>query len=331
MPDGTGLSKFEKAHPNRYLDTGICESHLMAMAAGMAKAGLRPLAAVYSTFTQRLFDQVWQEVTLNGLPVVLCMDRAGFVGSDGAVHHGFCDLAFLRPMPGAVLMAPSDEADLRRMLDLAFDLEAFVALRYPRDNVPAADYENVVADDLRDAAATLKLGQSRVLKAGGDAAILAYGTTVGGALAAAETLARDDGLDVEVVDARFCKPVDVAMLARVLTPGRPVVTVEDHALENGFGSAVLEQAVAAGLPTSGVVRLGHPADRLIPFSPRAATNSPRRASTPRASSGRCGSALDRPAGRPRRSPQAPRSRPASEQRDVAAVPVAGGLVGAEAR
>ena len=268
MPDGTGLSKFEKAHPSRYLDTGICESHLMAMAAGMAKAGLRPLAAVYSTFAQRLFDQVWQEVALNALPVVLCMDRAGFVGSDGAVHHGFCDLAFLRPMPGAVLMAPSDEADLRRMLGLAFDLETFVAVRYPRDDVPAADYETVVADDLRDDAATLELGRSRVLKTGDDATVLAYGVMSGEALKAAETLANDDGLDVEVVDARFCKPLDGDMLARVLVPGRAVVTVEDHAVENGFGSAVLEHAVAAGLPTSGVVRLGHPADRLIPFMSR---------------------------------------------------------------
>ena len=140
MPDGTGLSGFEKAHPDRYVDTGICESHLMAMAAGMAKSGLRPLAAVYSTFVQRCFDQIWQEVIYNEQPVVLAMDRAGFVGSDGAVHHGFCDLSFLRPMPNAVLMAPSDEADLRRMLDLAFELETFVALRYPRDVVPVVDY-----------------------------------------------------------------------------------------------------------------------------------------------------------------------------------------------
>jgi 1-deoxy-D-xylulose-5-phosphate synthase len=258
MPDGTGLSKFEKAHPTRYLDTGICESHLMAMAAGMAKSGLRPLAAIYSTFTQRAFDQVWQEVALNALPVVLCMDRAGFVGSDGAVHHGFADLAFLRPMPGSVLMAPSDEADLCRMLDLAFELETFAALRYPRDNVPVRDYD----------AAPLELGRSRSLRTGDDATIIAYGTMCGEALITAERLAAE-GIDVEVVDARFCKPLDGAMLARVLEKGSPVVTVEDHAIENGFGTAVVEHAVAAGLPVDRLRRLGHPADALIAFKGRA--------------------------------------------------------------
>ncbi len=137
MPDGTGLSKFEKVHPTRYIDTGICESHLTAMSAGMAKSGLRPIAAIYSTFIQRAFDQVWQEVILNHLPVVFCLDRAGFVGDDGAVHHGFMDLAFLRPMPGMVLMAPSDEAELNRALRLAVSLETASSIRYPRDNVPA--------------------------------------------------------------------------------------------------------------------------------------------------------------------------------------------------
>ncbi len=269
MPDGTGLSKFQKVHPNRYLDTGICESHLMAMAAGMAKSGLRPLAAIYSTFTQRCFDQVWQEVALNAMPVVLVMDRAGYVGSDGAVHHGFCDQAFLRPMPNAVLMAPSDEADMRRMLDLAFELETFVALRYPRDDVPAADYETIVAEDLIEQSRSIALGQSRVLRSGVDGTIIAYGTLAADALIASETLANEDGLDIEVVDARFCKPLDGAMLDRILVAGRPVVTVEDHALENGFGTAILEHAVSAGLPTKHIIRLGHPVDRMIPFMGRA--------------------------------------------------------------
>ena len=270
MPDGTGLSKFEKELPDRFIDTGICESHLMAMAAGMAKSGLKPLAAIYSTFTQRAFDQVWQEVSLNALPVVLGMDRAGYVGSDGAVHHGFCDQAFLRPMPGAILMAPSDEADLKRMLALAFELETFVALRYPRDNVPAGDYETVVADDLIDQAKTIALGKSRVLRTGTDATVLAYGSLASEALAAAETLSAEDGLDVEVIDARFCKPLDADMLARVLDADHPVVTVEDHSLENGFGTAVLEHAQQRGLPTAQITRLGHPADRMIPFMSRSA-------------------------------------------------------------
>src|SRR5204863_9630997 len=154
MPDGTGLSKFEPVFPDRYFDTGICESHLSGMAAGMAKAGLRPFAAVYSTFTQRAFDQIWQEIVLNGQPVCFCMDRAGYVGDDGAVHHGFCDQAFLRPLPGIVLMAPCDEKELNRCLRLALSLETASALRYPRDNVPTVPFEDEVAPSLRTQAAT---------------------------------------------------------------------------------------------------------------------------------------------------------------------------------
>src|SRR5688572_30569438 len=168
MPDGTGLSKYEKEHPTRYLDTGICESHLTAMAAGMCKSGLRPVAAIYSTFIQRAFDQVWQEVVLNKQPVVFAMDRAGYVGDDGAVHHGFCDQAFLRPMPGMVLMAPSDESELNRCLRLALTLETPSALRCPRDNVPACDFETVIDEPLRAAAAEeWTVGKSRVLREGG--------------------------------------------------------------------------------------------------------------------------------------------------------------------
>ncbi|MDB5174801.1 MAG: dxs, partial [Phycisphaerales bacterium] len=154
MPDGTGLSKFEKSHPDRFIDTGICESHLAGMAAGMSKSGLRPFAAVYSTFTQRCYDQIWQEVVLNKQPVVFCMDRAGFVGDDGAVHHGFMDQAFLRPLPGIVLMAPSDEAELNRSLRLALALETASALRYPRDNVPTKNFDEVIDAGLRAAAAS---------------------------------------------------------------------------------------------------------------------------------------------------------------------------------
>ena len=206
---------------------------------------------------------------LNAQPVILAMDRAGYVGSDGAVHHGFMDQSFLRPMPGMVLMAPGDEADLKRMLSLALDLECPVALRYPRDNVPAVDYENSVAADLADAAMEIALGQSRTLKTSDDAAILVYGSLAEEAMKAAETLALEDGLDVAVVDARFCKPLDTDMLAREFRPGRTVVTLEDHSLQNGFGTAVLEHAVSAGLPTGGLIRLGHP-DRLIEFKARSA-------------------------------------------------------------
>jgi len=267
MPDGTGLSKFEKELPDRYYDTGICESHLTGMAAGMCKAGMRPFAAIYSTFIQRAFDQIWQEVALNGLPVVFCMDRAGFVGDDGAVHHGFMDQAFLRPMPGMVLMAPSDEAELRRCLKFAASLDTPGALRYPRDNVPAVSFEEAIEPDLREAAATdWQIGKSRTLKEGTDATLIAYGALVSQAMQAAAEL-EAEGVSVAVIDARFCKPVDGEMLNRVLRSGNAVVTIEDHSLQNGFGSAVLEYAVAHNLPTGNITRLGMP-DRLIAHATR---------------------------------------------------------------
>jgi 1-deoxy-D-xylulose-5-phosphate synthase len=267
MPDGTGLSKYEKEFPTRYLDTGICESHLTAMAAGMCKSGLRPFAAIYSTFTQRCFDQIWQEVVLNNQPVCFAMDRAGYVGDDGAVHHGFCDQAFLRPLPGMVLMAPSDEAELNRSLRLALSLETASALRYPRDQVPACDFETVIDEPLRPAASQeWTVGKSRTLREGSDATILSYGALTLNAMVAAEELTAE-GLSVSVIDARFCKPLDGEMLARTLRPGHPVLTLEDHALPNGFGSAVLEYAVAHNLPTEHVTRLGMP-DRLIAHATR---------------------------------------------------------------
>lgn len=268
MPDGTGLSRFEKEFPERFLDTGICESHLVGMAAGMAKAGLRPLAAIYSTFTQRAFDQIWQEVALNGLPVVFCMDRAGFVGEDGAVHHGFMDQAFLRPMPGMVLMAPSDEAELKRCLRLALELGCPCALRYPRDNVPQPDVEQIIAPPLRSAAAApWRLGRARILREGKDATVLVYGALTAAALAAAVEL-EEEGLSVGVVDARFCKPLDGELIGRLLGGGRPLITVEDHSLQNGFGSAVLECAALRGLPIAQITRLGMP-DRLVGHATRA--------------------------------------------------------------
>ncbi|CAN5414249.1 1-deoxy-D-xylulose-5-phosphate synthase [soil metagenome] len=281
MPDGTGLSKFETVFPDRYIDTGICESHLTAMAAGMAKSGQRPFAAVYSTFIQRGFDQIWQEVALNKLPVVFCLDRAGYVGDDGAVHHGFCDLAFLRPMPGMVLMAPSDERELGRSLRLALSLDHASAIRYPRDSVPACNFEDVIAPDLKAQAATeWQVGRSRTLRTGHDATLIVYGALTESALAAAQLLAAE-GVEVEVIDARFCKPIDGDMLARVLAgqinhagdtlanfAPRPVLTIEDHTLQNGFGTAVLEYAVSHQLSTNTITRLGMP-DRLIAHATRA--------------------------------------------------------------
>jgi 1-deoxy-D-xylulose-5-phosphate synthase len=267
MPDGTGLSKFETIFPDRYFDTGICESHLTGMAAGMAKTGLRPFAAVYSTFTQRAFDQIWQEVVLNGQPVCFCMDRAGFVGDDGAVHHGFCDQSFLRPLPGIVLMAPSDEAELNRSLRLALAAGTATAIRYPRDNVPACNFEDMIDVSLRGAAKQEWVaGKSRTLREGTDATIVSYGALTQHAMTAAEQLGAE-GISVGVVDARFCKPLDGEMLERVLRPGHAVLTLEDHSLQNGFGTAVLEYAGTHDLSVTDLTRLGMP-DRLIGHATR---------------------------------------------------------------
>jgi 1-deoxy-D-xylulose-5-phosphate synthase len=228
------------------------------MAAGMARAGMRPVCAIYSTFLQRAFDQAFQEVSLQELPVIFCMDRAGLVGSDGAVHHGFLDIAYLRGLPGMVLMAPGDEPEILAALRLATSIQQPCGIRYPRDNVP---------DALAVECPPFEMGKSRLLRDGPDAAILAYGATCSYALAAADELARD-GIRARVVNARFAKPIDGDMV-RAALDGRPVVTVEDHSVTAGFGSAVLETAQELGLPIERLVRLGMPADRFIAHGSRA--------------------------------------------------------------
>ena len=256
MPDGTGMIKLKKPFPDRYIDTGICESHAATIAAGMCKGGLRPVVAIYSTFLQRAFDQIFQEVCLQGLPVVFASDRAGLVGDDGAVHHGFCDLAFLKSQPGIVLMAPSDELDLIGALDFAVASDSPSALRYPRDNCPAEPLGPAIPW-----AITKTGGTSRTLREGTDATIIAYGALAMQALTAAKAL-ENEGLSAGVVDARFCKPLDRAMLDRVFAAGKPILTLEDHAIINGFGTAVLEYAQQERHDARLVTRLGLP-DRFI--------------------------------------------------------------------
>ena len=244
-------------HPDRYRDCGIAESCTVDMAAGMAKAGLRPVVAIYSTFLQRAFDQVFQEVVLQGLPVVFCLDRAGLVGGDGPVHHGFLDIAFLRGFPRMVLMAPMDEQELDQTLEFALSIDQPSAIRYPRDNVP-------VQTPRGDA---FQLGVSRTLRNGDDGTILAYGACAVAATEAADLLAVE-GIEVTVVNARFAKPVDSEMVRRAVESGRPVVTVEDHSITGGFGTAVLERASEMGLVLRSFQRLGIPADRFIAHGSR---------------------------------------------------------------
>lgn len=262
MPDGTGLARVMPEFPERVWDTGICESHAMDMLAGCAKTGLRPFFAVYSTFLQRAFDQAFQEVALQGLPVRLCLDRAGLVGGDGAVHHGFCDIALLRTLPRAVLTAAIDEPSLKAALEFmrTYD-DALSAVRYPRDNVSDRFFDQTCPP--------FELGKARLLQRTGpgegapDVAVLAFGVP---ALAACEAAEDVSDLTVDVYDARFAKPVDEELITTLVANGTPIVTVEEHSVVGGFGSAVLDAAAAAG--GGSVTRLGLP-DRWIMQGARA--------------------------------------------------------------
>ena len=240
MPSGTGLSDFAERFPTRFHDVGICEQHAVAMAAGMAKGGLRPVAAIYSTFLQRAYDQVFQEVALQSLPVVFCLDRAGLVGQDGPTHNGVFDLAYLRTLPNFVLAAPRDASDLARMLEMALRHDAGpVALRWPRADCPTN--EGIPAAERRD----LRPGTAEVLREGDELVVWALGALVQQALEGADLLAAR-GLSIGVVDARFAKPLDEELLGQHLRRYRHVLTLEEHQRAGGFGAAVLE--VASRLP-----------------------------------------------------------------------------------
>ncbi len=277
MPDGTGVNKLLAAYPERSFDTGICESHALDMMAGLAKTGWKPFFAVYATFLQRAFDQAFQEASLQGLPVRLLLDRAGLVGGDGAVHHGFCDTALLRVLPGAAIMGAIDEPSLKGAIEFmrTYD-EGLSSVRYPRDNVSPRLIE-------RDCPA-FELGKARYIGGTGvppvgpggtgvppvigrqpdasatapdcDVAVLAFGTPAIDSLTAADSLAGE--YRVAVYDARFAKPVDTALIRTLLERATPIVTVEDHSVIGGFGSAVLEAAQAMNLDSSRIVRLGLP-------------------------------------------------------------------------
>ncbi|MHA7812986.1 MAG: 1-deoxy-D-xylulose-5-phosphate synthase [Phycisphaerales bacterium] len=255
MADGTGVVRAIEQHPERSFDTGICESHAMDMMAGMAKCGLKPFFAVYSTFLQRAFDQAFQESALQGLPVRLCLDRAGLVGGDGAVHHGFCDVAILRTLPDAVLTAAIDESSLKASLEFMRTWEGGLSsVRYPRDDV----------DTRFGDAPAFEIGKARLLTPEHedldtqrpDVAVLAFGTPVMQAADAIEQLG--DEYNIALYDARFAKPIDTGLLRSLIEREIPILTIEDHSVVGGFGSAVLEAAQSIGLDTSRIVRHGIP-------------------------------------------------------------------------
>ncbi len=258
MPDGTGAVKFREKYPDRCIDVGISESHAVAAAAGMAKAGLRPVVAIYSTFLQRAFDQTFHEVSLQKLPVVFCLDRAGLVGSDGPTHHGTMDISFLRVLPGFVLLSPADAAEMSAAMDFALGCDCPTAIRYPREEVPP---------ELPGRCPPFELGRARTIREGEDAIFLAYGAVVARAVEAAELLQEREGLDVAVINARFAKPLDAVAITGAINSARPVVVCEDHCVAGGFGSAVMELAAQRGLNTDRVRLVGVP-DRYVAHAPR---------------------------------------------------------------
>jgi len=239
MCDGTGLPEFRKRMPERFYDVGIAESAAVDIAAGLARAGARPVVCIYSTFLQRSFDQIFQEVALQNLPVVFCVDRAGLVGADGPTHHGLMDIGFLRMLPNMVLTAPADQIEVRLALEFALAQDKPVVIRYPRDLVPPQKFVRAACSE------PFRLGKSVVVRRakGASIAIVSYGSVLTEALKAAGLLAQE-GLPADVINARFAAPIDQTIIA-LLGQGKGIITVEDHNLACGFGSAVLELAAAS--------------------------------------------------------------------------------------
>jgi 1-deoxy-D-xylulose-5-phosphate synthase len=247
MPDGTKLSKFAKKHPERYFDVGIAEAHAVCFAAGASTAGLKPVVAIYSTFMQRAYDQVVHDVVIQNLPVVFCMDRAGVAADDGPTHMGLYDIAYMRTLPNMTIMAPRIEDELGPMLEHALSLNAPVAIRYPRGNSTGKHLEPP---------APIVHGRAEVLRRGEGVAVLALGNTVDVALDAYDLL-EADGPRPTVVNMRFVRPLDEALLLELAQTHSRFITLEEHALAGGFGSAVVEFASDRNLGVT-IERIGVP-------------------------------------------------------------------------
>ncbi len=231
MPEGTGLSLFAERYPERFFDVGIAEQHALTFAAGLAKEGFVPVTAIYSTFLQRAYDEVFHDVCLQDLPVVIAMDRAGIVGQDGATHHGLFDISYLRHMPNMILSAPKDEEELRQLLYSSVNYNHPSAVRYPRGTC--------VGVDMSAPLTLIPPGEAEVLKVGSDVVLIALGTMVRPAMEAAVKLDAA-GIKAGVINARFVKPLDERLIIEAASAYGAVVTLEENALQGGFGSAVLE-------------------------------------------------------------------------------------------
>lgn len=231
MPDGTGLADFAEKFPKRFFDVGITESHAVTFAAGLAKGGMKPVVAIYSTFLQRSYDQLIHDVALQKLPVIFCLDRAGLVGKDGPTHHGMFDISYMRSLPGFVVMAPKDGPELEHMLESALDWDKPVAIRYPR-----AEARQLVG---ASSCTSMEIGKAEFLRKGDDVVILAVGSMVNTTLMASEVMSKK-GVEATVVNARFIKPIDKGMLEEIAKTSKKIFTVEEGVATGGFGSAVLE-------------------------------------------------------------------------------------------
>jgi 1-deoxy-D-xylulose-5-phosphate synthase len=249
MQGGTGLENFARLYPERFFDVGIAEQHAVTLAAGMAVGGYHPVVAVYSTFLQRAYDQILHDVCLQKLPVTFAVDRAGIVGDDGATHQGLFDIAYLRPLPGMVVMAPKDENELQHMLAAAVRHPGPSAVRYPRGVGVGSEMDH----DFK----TIPIGKAEVLREGKDVTLLALGSMVCLAEKAAQDLA-GLGIKSTVVNARFVKPLDRELILHFAERTGRIITIEEHVLQGGFGSAVLELLHDAGLNNTRVRCAGIP-------------------------------------------------------------------------
>ncbi len=259
MQSGTGLEEFSRQFPDRFYDIGIAEQHAVTFAAGLALEGMKPVVAIYSTFLQRAYDQVLQDVCLQNLPVVFALDRGGIVGEDGPTHQGLFDFSYLRHIPNLIVMVPKDENEFQDMIKTATECSAPVAFRYPRGRGEG------VARQL--SLQSIEIGKGEVLREGNDLLILAIGVTVHASLRAAEKLAAS-GIDAAVINARFLKPLDANLLYGWARKTGKVLTVEENVLQGGFGSAILELFQERGLSSIQVKRLGIP-DVFLEHGPQA--------------------------------------------------------------
>jgi len=249
MPDGTGMDKFTKAFPDRAFDVGIAEEHAVTFSGGLATQGMKPIAAIYSTFLQRAFDQVFHDVAIMDLPVVFALDRGGIAGADGPTHHGIYDMAYLRIFPNMICMAPKDENELRHMLKTSFETGHPTSLRYPRGN----GFGVTMDAELK----SLPIGKGEVLREGNAGAIFAIGNEVWPSMQAAEILAKE-GIEVAVINARFIKPLDDELIAKYCRPFTKIITVEEGSLAGGFGAAIMERVQQLGIRDVAFHRIGIP-------------------------------------------------------------------------